>query len=174
MSEENSKELNSTKPDGVSESSSNELPVQTKASEQGHEFKNKRQEWAFQFAEKIYWKDYNGPVFDPESDEFHSDVGEFAEWVYLAIECGDFDHDAYDNVFYVNAVSEHVLQLDCDDILERQQEREEVEDYTWVDVEELRSFLEKWNKKQTHKFWVPDETKAILIEGLIDKSEIKK
>jgi hypothetical protein len=113
-----------------------------------------KEQAAFEKAEKIEEKDYEGPVvwnnkfyYDPDNICYDlDDDEEFPKWAW--------------------ACSKHKPTFDPCRILEWVDENVQVEDWDgidWDDGPDLIQFVEKWFEKQTAYWWEEDCSRAVLL-----------
>jgi len=111
---------------------------------------------AFEKAEKVQAKDWDGPVV-LNGDRFFSCVEDLLD-----------DLDGEDDPKYVWACRKVGLGFDADDVinnaLESQEHHEDARDsITHGDVEELQALLTTWATKQRVETWWEDRTKAVIL-----------
>jgi hypothetical protein len=128
---------------------------------------------AYQKAEKIHYRDYDGK-FILEDSEYVKDIDDVAEWIYEQISEGN-DVPQY---LWATESSPHfsidlldVISDKCEDGYEEMYEHLDTSSHLIVEAQEL---IEKWEKEQgdSLNIYYKDYTKAILIKDLVE--EIKK
>ena len=120
------------------------------------EEQERKENEAFEKAEKVQAKDWDGPVV-LNGDRFFSCVEDLLD-----------DLDGEDDPKYVWACRKVGLGFDADDVinnaLESQEHHEDARDsITHGDVEELQALLTTWATKQRVETWWEDRTKAVIL-----------
>lgn len=98
---------------------------------------------------------YDGPVYNPFTDRFDSNVGEALERV---------EEDEGEPPSYLWACHVSTAHLDPDDIVTQLVE-EMHEDYEVDDYDGLAAFCKEWNAKQAGASWAPDYSRVIVLGG---------
>lgn len=119
---------------------------------------NEKERMAFEKAEKVSWRDYDGPVC-VNGDDYHRDVEEFVE------RCLD---DGESLPLYVWSCTALRLSLNAEDIIDSALESGEHHEDAFEDIadlEGLQKFLNEWCEKQTLESWGESHKVAVLLEG---------
>jgi hypothetical protein len=114
----------------------------------------KKEAERFEKAEKV--TEYDGPVFCEvagSGDGFFHSVQDLIDHC----ECEDIDVPSY---AWTCTVIHPQLDIDdaCDRVLD-----EHHESCSFIGMDELRAFVEEWNKLQSDETWEPDYSRAVLI-----------
>lgn len=112
----------------------------------------------FEKAEKIPWRDYEGPVF--AGSDYHESV----EMYFDSLAC---DNEPGDIPNFVWACTEHKMGRICaSDLIESVLDDHHEDAYEWIeDEDELQASLDAWVAKQTLVTWMEDNTRAVSLEG---------
>lgn len=111
----------------------------------------------FARAEKLK-EDYEGPVYNPFTDEFFSDLGDLT----------DQQEDGDELPDYVHPCVTMRPSIDLDMLLEDAEEALEATDsfdIDWEGVEGLRNAISCFNACQTQEIWYPEYGKVVPVGG---------
>lgn len=127
---------------------------------------------AYQKAEKIHYKDYDGK-FIIEGSEYIKDIDDVAEWIYEQL----IDGNDVPEYLWVTKSTPHfsidlldVIYDKCEDGYEEMYEHLNTSSNLIVEAQEL---IEKWEKEQGESLniYYEDNSKAIIIKDLIKEIE---
>lgn len=118
----------------------------------------------YEKAKKVKYSEYNvGCIYDGHRDEYFRDLEELEETYYTE---AFFDGKEPEYPTWCYGCVEIPFQIDIDSVIE--QEAEEMYDdfdaeKELVDLDELISFIDEWNKKQTAKSYEVDFQTVVLL-----------
>lgn len=120
----------------------------------------------FEKAEKVSWRDYDGPVYwERPCGDYWSTATDFVD----ELAC---DSPPSDCPPYVWACTRYGLTMDAQGIvhnqLERQEHHEDAADWI-VGIDELQTAMDDWLNKQSVESWAVDYTRAVLLDGLVEE-----
>lgn len=101
---------------------------------------------------------YQGPVYDPYSERFFSDMDCMLD---------DYENSGEPLPPYVHVCSMETPKLDLRTIIDNAEDVLELEhgfEVDWVGEAELASAIDEFNKKQTTNLWYPDMNKVVAVE----------
>ena len=131
----------------------------------------------FRNAEKVSYKDYDGPVYVPDASHnegFSQDVGEYLEWLGDNVGYRNEDMTPEDIPEAVWTCHKLGLRMDAQDMFEMALEDHHDEagsDVGSKDIKELQDFLDSWCDKQNIESWDPNHGLGVDIPQEI-KDEI--
>lgn len=116
--------------------------------------------------------DFDGPVYDPDRDEYHESVEMFLDWV------SDRQHDGFDEdeigipEFLHPCNIRPFARLDASDVIQHELD-DHYEDATDAveDLDGLQKALDEWVDKQTLKSWNPDYRRKINVAKLLEDNK---
>ena len=116
-----------------------------------------RESVRFEKAQKIEIADYDGPVV--HGDEFYSDIDSFLD------HC---ENEGLELPKYVWATTPEKFELNADDIVERELEKQSMHEDAWDSIPDkamvsLRAFLEAWTKEISLDTYFEDQSRAVLL-----------
>lgn len=128
---------------------------------------------AYQKAEKIHYKDYDGK-FILDDDDYIKDIDDVAEWIYDKLSEGE----EVPEYLWATIATPH-FSIDLKDVISDKCEDGYEDMYSHLDIKsplisQAQDLINQWEKDQGESLYIYTETykKAVIIKDLIE--EIKK
>lgn len=121
------------------------------------------EEKRYENAKKIKYSDYQEEfLYDENKQEYYSDKEELEE-AYYDDACDEKEEPIYPNWCY--ACTHFTFGIDIDNMIEMASEDmyEDFDETDIIDLEELKDFMKKWNKKQTSKTYSADYKTVVML-----------